>query len=85
MPINAYLVRINTGVTPHTNGVIYDTTNNNLFGVDEPMIAKPEYRERRIMTYKEFIKSDLCKEMVRDKKEKERLLQVEKNENMKKR
>ena len=49
------------------------------------MLATPEYNERRIMTYKEFIKSDLCKEMVRDKKEKERLLQVEKNENMKKR
>ena len=85
LPINAYLVRINTGVTPHTTGVIYDTTNNNLFGVDEPMIATPEYNERRIMTYKEFVESDLCKKMVREEKDKEMLLQGEKNENVKKR
>ena len=78
MSINAYLVRINTGIRPNT-------TYNNLLGVDEPMIATPEYKERRIMTYKEFIKSDLCREMVRDEKEKERLLCVEKNENVKKR
>jgi hypothetical protein len=78
LSLYAPLVRINTGIRPNT-------TTNNLFGVDEPMIATPEYKERRIMTYKEFIKSDLCKEMVRDEKEKERLLQVERKENMKKR
>ena len=49
------------------------------------MIATPEYNERRIMTYKEFVESDLCKKMVREEKDKEMLLQGEKNENVKKR
>ena len=36
------------------------------------------------MTYKEFIKSDLCKKMVREEKEKERMLRAKNGENVKK-
>ena len=50
----------------------------------ETMHTTIEYKEKRLMTYKEFIKSDLCKKMVREEKEKERLLQLKNIENAKK-
>ena len=43
-----------------------------------------EYKVERLMTYKEFIKSDLCKKMVREEKEKERMLRAKNGENVKK-
>jgi hypothetical protein len=48
------------------------------------MLTTPEYTEPRIMTYKEFVKSDLCKKMVREEIDKERLLQMENSEIFKK-
>ena len=44
------------------------------------MLTIPEYAETRTMTYKEFMKSDLCKKMVREEKDKEMMLQLENSE-----
>jgi hypothetical protein len=44
------------------------------------MLTIPEYVETRTMTYKEFMKSDLCKKMVREEKDKEMMLQLEYSE-----
>ncbi len=48
------------------------------------MLTTPEYAEPRTMTYKEFVKSDLCKKMVREEIDKDMMLQLENSENMKK-
>ena len=48
------------------------------------MLTTPEYAEPRTMTYKEFVKSDLCKKMVREEKDKEMMLQLDNSEKLKK-